>query len=134
MKPITESFFVSEQIHPEDIPALAEAGVSHLICNRPDHEADEQPLSETLQEVAQQHGMSFTFLPIAPGQFHDADVAKFKDAIASTGNTLAFCRTGTRSLSLWVLANPDQMTASELLQLSEAAGYNMTALIDRVAQ
>ncbi|WP_233402314.1 TIGR01244 family sulfur transferase [Marinomonas ostreistagni] len=134
MKPITDSFYVSEQITVADIPALAKAGVAHLICNRPDLEAEGQPLSKDIQMAAEQNGMTFTFQPITPGQFSEASVAEFKASLPKQGKTLAFCRTGTRSLSLWVLSNPEHKTRADLLQLSETAGYNMTALIDRVQE
>lgn len=134
MKPITDLFYVSEQISPNDVPALLEAGVTHLICNRPDHEAEGQPLSQEIQAVAEQHGLTYVFLPIVPGQFTEDAVTAFKQSLPHQGKTLAFCRTGTRSLSLWVLANPEQKSKADLLKLSDAAGYNMAALIDRLEQ
>ncbi|MAF16068.1 MAG: TIGR01244 family phosphatase [Marinomonas sp.] len=134
MKRITDHFYVSEQISVDDIPKLSQAGITHLICNRPDMEVEGQPLSKDIQMAAEQNGMSFIFQPIIPGQFSDASVTEFKASLHAQGKTLAFCRTGTRSLSLWVLSNPEQKTRAELLQLSEAAGYNMTSLIDRVQE
>lgn len=47
---LSERFSVSDQVHPEDIDTLAQAGVEILICNRPDsayrraHDRDLHPV------------------------------------------------------------------------------------------
>ncbi|WP_417551999.1 TIGR01244 family sulfur transferase [Marinomonas fungiae] len=135
MKQISDTFYVAEQLTLNQIPELAQAGVKHVICNRPDHEGEGQTDSALLKEAAEKAGMTFHFLPTAPGQFEAALVQQFGSLVAELdGKTLAFCRTGTRSLSLWTLANPEHRTPEELLNLSENAGYNMSGLIDRVAR
>lgn len=134
MKHITPEFYVTEQLALEDIPALAEAGICHIICNRPDHEAEGQVNSDAVQVAAKNAGIEFHHLATAPGQFPQALVDQFAELVAGLdGKALAYCRTGTRSLSLWTLANPERKSAEELLQLAEAAGYNMSGLIDRAA-
>lgn len=135
MKQISDTFYVAEQLTLDQIPELAQAGVRHLICNRPDQEGEGQTDSALLKAAAEQEGMTFHFLPTAPGQFDGELVKQFGALVTeSEGKTLAFCRTGTRSLSLWTLANPERKSSEELLSLAENAGYNMSGLIDRVAQ
>ncbi|SBS35675.1 Beta-lactamase hydrolase-like protein [Marinomonas aquimarina] len=135
MKQITPNFYVAEQLTPSHMTSLAEAGIRHLICNRPDHEGEAQTDSAVLKASAEQQGMTFDFLPTAPGQFDAELVKQFAALMAGReGKTLAFCRTGTRSLSLWTLANPEHKSRDVLLSLAEHAGYNMSDLIDRVAQ
>lgn len=134
MKHITSEFYVAEQLTPDDIPTLVEAGIRQIICNRPDHEAEGQIDSNLIQAAAADAGIEFQLLATAPGQFPQELVDQFADLIASVeGKTLAYCRTGTRSLSLWTLANPEDKSAEELLSLAENAGYNMSGLIERVA-
>lgn len=135
MRPITSKFYVAEQLTLEQIPELAEAGVCHLLCNRPDNEGEDQVSSAAVQAMAEQHGMSFHYLPTTPGQFEPALVNQFAALMAQLeGKVLAYCRTGTRSLSLWTLANPERKSRGDLLLLAEQAGYNMSGLIERVAE
>ena len=55
MTPVQVSalFFISGQIRPEDVTALAEAGFVALINNRPDGEAPDQPGSAEIEAAAQ---------------------------------------------------------------------------------
>ena len=99
MKQISDTFFVAEQLSLSQIPDLAQAGIRHIICNRPDGEAEEQIESAALKTTAEQAGMTFHYLPTAPGQFDPKLIAEFT-SLATTlkGKSLAYCRTGTRSL------------------------------------
>lgn len=135
MKYITPSFYVAEQLSLADLEILSEQGIQHVICNRPDNEGEGQIQSETISAAAQNLGMSFHLLPVLPGQFSDESIAEFGRLVKGLdGKVLAYCRTGTRSLSLWTLSNPEQKSRSELLSLAESAGYNMSGLVDRVAE
>ncbi|WP_067221333.1 TIGR01244 family sulfur transferase [Marinomonas gallaica] len=134
MRHITPTFYVAEQLTLEQIPELAKEGVQHIICNRPDNEGENQANSEVIQQAAERHGMSFHYLATEPGQFDSSLVSQFGDLVGQLeGKTLAYCRTGTRSLSLWTLANPESKSRGDLLLLAEQAGYNMSGLIERVA-
>ena len=48
---IDESYHVSPQITPEDAAALAEAGFSTLICNRPDAEVPPALQAEAMRQA-----------------------------------------------------------------------------------
>lgn len=133
MKQVTPTFYVAEQLNTADIQALAAQGIEHLICNRPDNEGEGQPLSAEVAEAALAAGLTFDFQPIAPGQFDEAAVNRFAQSVQQKqGKVLAYCRTGTRSISLWALANPEKHSQSELLTIAESAGYNLTALTSRL--
>jgi sulfide:quinone oxidoreductase len=41
---------------------------------------------------------------------------------------LAYCRTGTRCITLDTLANPDELTPDERIERAAAAGYDLSAL------
>lgn len=135
MKRITNDFYVAEQLMPADLSRLSEEGVQHIICNRPDNEGEGQVNSDKIESVAKALGMQFYFLPVSPGVFSDTSIAQFSELIGILeGKVLAYCRTGTRSLSLWTLSNPEHKSRAELLSLAESSGYNMSGLIDRVAE
>ena len=68
-----------------------------------------------------------------PGQIHDEDIANFSVALAELeAPVLAFCRTGTRSASLWALSAPAEVASSDLLSTARAAGYDLNALKPRL--
>jgi sulfide:quinone oxidoreductase len=49
------------------------------------------------------------------------------------GPALAYCRTGTRSASLWCLANAGKLPVPQILAASKAAGYDMSGIVRRIA-
>jgi sulfide:quinone oxidoreductase len=46
---------------------------------------------------------------------------------------LAFCRTGTRSASLWALNQANTRSLPEILERTRAAGYDMAGIVRRIA-
>ena len=105
IKKITNGLSVSPQILPDDMPAIAEAGFKSVICNRPDAEGPDQPGHDEIQAAAEAQGMSFRFLPVTPGMVTDETAEAFGTALTELpGPVLAYCRTGTRSATLWSLS------------------------------
>ncbi len=135
IRSISPDFAVAPQIRPVDIPALVQQGFSTLICNRPDAEEADQPSITELRNAAEAAGIAFHHIPVAGGEFPGGAVAAFRAVRrGSEGKVLAYCRTGTRSITLETLANPDGLGASERLERAKAAGYDLTGLTDRLAQ
>ena len=129
-KPFTEHFAVAPQIGLEDIQAIAEAGIRGLINNRPDGEVPGQPTSATLAVAASRAGLAYRHLPVVPGAIDERQVAAFAQALADMpGPLLAFCRTGTRSATLWALAAAREwQTVEGILDRVAAAGYDVASL------
>ena len=133
IKSVTASFSVADQVTEADLLTLKAAGFSTLICNRPDNEAPEQPTAASLAERAQSLGLTWHWLPITPGQLTDDSIAEFSQILASAKEpVLAFCRTGTRSISLWALTQAAHTPTAELLQQTAAAGYDLSKLAPRL--
>jgi uncharacterized protein (TIGR01244 family) len=133
IKQVTSSFAVSGQITAADLVQLKAAGYRTLICNRPDGEAEGQPAAEALAAEARAQGFDWHWIPISSGQFTDEAVAAFTQALVDRDElVLAFCRTGTRSITLWALAQAGQQPTAELLQLAREAGYDLSALAPRL--
>ncbi|EAQ99121.1 bifunctional protein tyrosine phosphatase family protein/NAD(P)/FAD-dependent oxidoreductase [Congregibacter litoralis] len=126
--PVSESFSVSTQVTAADIPTLVEAGVKSLICNRPDGEANDQPTITEIRTAAEGAGLKIAYVPIVSGKFTPADVADFSSALSQMEAPVhAFCRTGTRSITLWSLHQRAQGVADdELLERAKACGYDLT--------
>ncbi|MBM7455415.1 sulfide:quinone oxidoreductase [Oceanisphaera litoralis] len=135
IKPVTSSFSVADQVTAADLLPLKAAGYRTLICNRPDGEAEGQPAAEALAAEARAQGFDWYWIPISSGQFTDEAVATFTQALAGKEEpVLAFCRTGTRSITLWALAQArgGQQSTVELLQLAAGAGYDLSSLSPRL--
>lgn len=134
IKDINKRISVSEQITAADVQAIADAGFRAIICNRPDGEGADQPTFEEIDTAAKAAGLQALYLPIVSGKVEDADAAKFGDALdALPGPVLAYCRTGTRSATLWSLSQAKSMPVSDILAATKAAGYDMGGVVRRIA-
>jgi uncharacterized protein (TIGR01244 family) len=107
IKAINAGLSVSPQILPDDVAAIAAAGFRSVVCNRPDGEGADQPAFAAIEAAARAAGLQAAYLPVVSGQVKDADV----EAVATLFATLpkpvfAYCRSGTRSATLWSLAKP----------------------------
>lgn len=134
-KPITPILSVSEQVLPEDIATLAAAGFRSIICNRPDGEGADQPSFAEIDTAAKAAGLQAAYLPIVSGKVADADALAFGMAMDSLPKPiLAYCRTGTRSATLWSLSEGGRgRTLPEIIAATKAAGYDMAGVVRRIA-
>jgi sulfide:quinone oxidoreductase len=133
-KKLSDELSVSAQVMPQDMAALKQAGFRSIICNRPDGEAADQPSARELESAASARGIEFAHLPVVPGRMSDDDAAQFGRLLKNLAKpTLAFCRTGTRSVSLWCLANAPTQPLPVLLDAAKAAGYDMSGIVRRIA-
>ncbi|MDF1717931.1 MAG: TIGR01244 family sulfur transferase [Antarcticimicrobium sp.] len=134
IKKITEGLSVSPQIVAADLPALKAAGFRAIICNRPDAEAGDQPGHEEIRDAAAAAGLEFRFLPVTPGIVTDDTARAFGSALTELpGPVLAYCRTGTRSTTLWSLSEAPRRPLPEILALAKLAGYDMNGVARRIA-
>ena len=127
---LTDILSVSAQIDEADVDALAGQGFRSLINNRPDGEVPGQPDSSALAAAAARHGMAYTHLPVVSGQWHEDVVAAFNDALHTLPTPiLAFCRSGTRSCTLWALsACATGEDRDAVIACAATAGYDLSAL------
>ena len=129
MRQIDSTTFVSGQIRPSDIPALAAKGVTMIVNNRPDGEEPGQPASAEIEAAARAAGIAYRHIPIAGG-FNADDVIGMVQALdEADGPALAFCRSGTRSTYLWAMARSEQgEPADELAAKAASAGYDLAPI------
>ena len=73
---VSPSFFISAQIAPEDVTALAEQGFVALINNRPDGEAPDQPDSMDIEAAARAAGLAYLHAPMCGAEISLADVER----------------------------------------------------------
>lgn len=135
IRPVSADFAVAPQIQPTDMAALVQQGFVAVMCNRPDGEEDGQPDVATMRDAAQAAGLAFHHVPVSGGAFPEAAIAAFRAVRQGTdGRLLAYCRTGTRSITLDTLANPDALDAAERLGRARDAGYDLSAFADQLGQ
>lgn len=133
IRPLDETLSASPQIAPEDLPALAAQGFRAVISNRPDGESPDQPSAAELRGAAEAAGLAFAHVPVVGGAISDQDVADFREALATLPEpVLGFCRTGTRTTTLWALARADGGDADQLIARAKEAGYDLAALRPRM--
>ena len=134
-KPLTPNLFVCPQPDDAEIAQAAAEGFRAVIDNRPDGEEPNQISSAQMQALAAAHGMGFAHVPVVPGQIGNEDVARMADALARLdGPVLAYCRTGTRSATLWALTQAGALPADQIIATAADAGYDLTALRPRLSQ
>lgn len=126
---------VTGQLAPTDIPALKEAGVASVVCNRPDGEQSDQPDHLALQAACSRAGLDFAYLPVVPGSITDEHVQQFGTLLEQLPAPIAaYCRTGTRSASLWALSQvrAGSATPEQVLSIAGQAGYDLSSLASRL--
>lgn len=135
IKRLTPFIAVAGQLEPADMGALAASGYRCVINNRPDDEGEGQPSSAALRTAAEASGLEYHHLPVVSGQITDEDVTAFRELLDQVrGPVLAFCRTGTRSTTLWALAEAHHLHPEALLATAKEAGYELAALQPRLEQ
>ena len=134
-KRITETFAVAGQVELADIPALKAAGFRAIICNRHDGEAPDQPVFAEIDAAARAEGLEPLYLPVTSGKVTSADVAAFETAFdALPKPVVGYCRSGTRSATLWALCEGGRgRSLPDILTSTKAAGYDMNGVVRRLA-
>lgn len=135
IKKISDELSVAAQISTDDIAAIKAAGFRALICNRPDGEGADQPSFEEIDTAARAAGLETAYLPVVSGMVRDEDARAFGAALtALPGPVLAYCRSGTRSTTLWSLAQAAEgRPVAAILAAARGAGYDMAGVVRRIA-
>ena len=134
VKTLSPQVSVSPQITAADVAKVSEAGFRAIICNRPDGEGADQPNFDEIEASANAAGLRVAYVPVTAGMVTDDDVAAFASALAELPRpVLAYCRTGTRSATLWSFHEADKRPMPDILAATKAAGYDMNGVARRIA-
>ncbi|RUT29392.1 TIGR01244 family phosphatase [Arsenicitalea aurantiaca] len=129
LKRINEHVSVAPQIAPEDLPAIKAAGFVAIVNNRPDGEAPDQPDGETIRAAAEAAGLAYHAIPLGREGVTPEMVAETKAVLeGAAGPVLCYCRSGTRSTTLWALSRAGEEPAGEIISAAANAGYDMSHL------
>lgn len=130
---VTERLSVSPQLSPGDMAAASAQGFRRVVCNRPDGEAPDQPSGAAMKAAAEAAGMDFVHIPFS-GMPDAATADSVFAAIAQApGPVLAYCRSGTRSVTAWALGSlrAGDHDRESLVALAAGAGYDLSAVLPR---
>lgn len=99
---VSDTYSVSNQIHPDDMPAIKQAGFRTIMCNRHDGESVDQPTAKSINNAAKKHGIKFFHIPIGDAGIGLETMTGFS-RVMNSGKmpVLAYCHTGGRCIRLW---------------------------------
>lgn len=133
IRPLDDRLSASPQIAAEDMPAIAEAGYRSIVSNRPDGESPDQPSAAEIEAAARDAGLAFAHVPVVGGSIADSDISHFRQTLDDLPKPiLGFCRTGTRTTTLWALQQAGERRADELIGVARTAGYDLSGLAPRL--
>lgn len=133
IRKLTDQISVSPQILPGEIADPEMDGFRSVINNRPDGEVDGQPASDELAQAAAANGLAYRHIPVVPGRYEQDLVEAMAKALEGMpAPVLAFCRTGTRSTTLWALQAARVSDAEAIVKVAGDAGYDIAALAPRL--
>ncbi|MGV6848978.1 MAG: TIGR01244 family sulfur transferase [Marinibacterium sp.] len=129
LRQITDQYSVAPELVPSDMAAVATAGYTTVICNRPDSEVPPDRQAAPMRTAAEAAGLVFKVLPITQQSLTLENAARHREWIeASDGPVLAYCRTGTRCTVIWALGHAVDHPADQLVSLAARAGYDIANL------
>ncbi|MFT6659069.1 TIGR01244 family sulfur transferase [Maritalea sp.] len=134
LKKINDRVSVSPQILVKDVAAIKQAGFKTIINNRPDGEAPDQPTSAELKAAVEAEGLTFIEIPMGREGVSPEMIAQTQAAFAGDGPVLAYCRSGTRSTTLWALSQAGKQDAQEIIDAAANAGYDISHLSNHLVQ
>jgi uncharacterized protein (TIGR01244 family) len=135
VKRINEHVSVSPQISPDDLPALKAQGFVAIVNNRPDGESPDQPSSAEMQAAAEKAGLAYHYIPLGRDGVSPQMVEETEAVLeGSNGPVLCYCRSGTRSTTLWALSQAGKMPAQDIVEAAAHAGYDMSHLLGHLSQ
>lgn len=111
----------------EDFERLKQQGYSLIVNNRPDGESGAPLTHREERDLAAQYGMDYLFLPFTFDSLTWEEVYAFHYAVRQSKKTLAHCRSGSRSASLFLLYELHTGVTDEATFREKCAGVGADA-------
>jgi uncharacterized protein (TIGR01244 family) len=124
-------FSAAGQIAPSDLVEAKAQGYKMFLNNRPDGEEYGQATSAALEQAAAELGIAYRHIPVVSGALTMAEVDATVEALeAADGPVLGFCRSGSRSTTVWALAQAKRGAAEPAALIAQAAqgGFDLVGL------
>lgn len=133
LKQVNTEFWVADQITAQDIELIAARGIKTIFCNRPDGEGPDQPNVAEIEQALQPYGIQIQYLPVVSGKVTDEQAEEFKQLyLQAQKPLLAYCRSGTRSITLWALSQVADQTLDQMLLTAKTLGYDLQGVVPRI--
>ena len=131
IRKVTDDFSVAPQLQPGDMADAAAQGFVLVINNRPDDEVPGQPDNAEMEAAARAAGMDYLQIPFVGRPSEDQVAAVLGAYEGAKGPVLAFCRSGTRSITAWSMgqAQAGRRQREDLLRLGAGAGYDLSGAL-----
>jgi sulfide:quinone oxidoreductase len=127
---VTPLFSVAPQLTEAAFAEAATAGFKTIILNRPDGEAADQVSAKDARAAAEAAGLAFHAIPFS-GQPTLQQVEATQELLGRVeAPVLAYCRSGTRSVTVWALAQAraKAMEPSAIIAAARNAGYDLSPM------
>lgn len=135
IRDITPTYSVTPQIEPADLPDIAAAGFTTVICNRPDDEVPTELHAEYLRIATEAAGLRFVLNPLSHGNLTTDIIDVQAQTLAEDeGRVLGYCASGNRCTVLWSFANAGMLPTDEIIAAGERAGYQTAGLRPQIEQ
>jgi sulfide:quinone oxidoreductase len=136
IRPVTPVFAVAPQLARGDMGAIAAAGYKTVIANRPDGEAADQMSLAGARAEAEAAGLAFIAIPFSGGPTMPLVEETMKALARAEAPVLAYCRSGTRSITVWALAQAAAGKAApdDIVAQAAGAGYDLSPLKPTLVQ
>lgn len=135
IRQLTPRYFVSPQISAEDMPALCAAGITCILCNRPDAEVPPSHQAKAIRAAAEAAGLRFAEQPLTHQTMVPPVIAQNRALGAETQDVvLAYCASGTRSTIAWALGQAGTLDAEAILAAARAGGYDLSHIRPALGQ
>jgi uncharacterized protein (TIGR01244 family) len=132
---LSASVLASPQLTLADVAQAGSLGVTLIVNNRPEGEAEDQTPGAAIEAAARAAGMDYLAIPVTPGSFDETQVSAMRDALGAGGKVLAYCRTGTRSTLLWALVRAASgEPLDDIAAAASAAGYDVSPIRPAMAE
>jgi len=132
MKKVTDKLHVGSQVTVDGIGRAKGEGIAAIVNNRPDGEEAGQPAAAQVRKAAEAAGLGYIHLPVVSGRIEEDEVRAFQKAVAAApGPVLAHCRSGTRSLTLYVLGEvlDGRMNKDEVIPFGQRLGFDLAGAV-----
>src|SRR5690554_3568331 len=128
IRPLSDNYSVSPQISTDDVPAIAAAGYTTVICNRPDGETLPENRAAAIRAAVEAEGLRFIDNAFTGQTFGEEHITAQRNAIDSAdGPVLAYCASGNRSSIAWALANAGRLPTGEMIEAASKYGYQVAS-------
>lgn len=135
IRPLTPDYAVSPQVDPEDFAAIAAAGYTTVINNRPCEEIPPSHQADIMRDAAEAAGLTFVVLPLTHPAINEQTAAEQRAAIeASDGPVFAYCASGTRCTIIWALSQARDVEPEVLISAAAAQGYDIAMMRGPLSQ